>query len=236
MLERDKAMTKFLGKAIAKAIESEELAALHYRRLAEIVARPELARRLLGDAAEEGRHASALGRAAARDGITVSGARGWGTDLDPVHRAFESCAQRGDVEACLILQDVVLEAVSIELYEVLVQAASRAGALATAALVDKAILPDERRHFAAGLRAIERALPSGSERAAAFERASRAILPALRAFAEPPAEAPCARTCDACSDRCLKLDACDAGVSLAGGWERVLATLREAARRSGAVA
>jgi hypothetical protein len=32
----------------------------------------------------------------------------------------------------------------------------------------------------------------------------------------------------------LKIDACDAGVSLAGGWDRVVAAVEDAVRRTGA--
>jgi hypothetical protein len=101
---------------------------------------------------------------------------------------------------------------------------------AIAALVEKVILPDERLHLAEGLRDIARVAPSRAERAAAFERASSAIMPAMLPFTSD-ADVPCATTCNACGDRCLKIDACCGGVSLAGGWERMTTSIEAAVRR-----
>ncbi len=55
----------------------------------------------------------------------------------------------------------------------------------------------------------------------------------MRVFADPPTETGCAQTCGSCRDRCLKLDACDAGERLGSGWESYVATIATAARSIG---
>jgi hypothetical protein len=227
------AAKKFVIKAIGKAIDSEQLAVAHYRRLSEIVPTPGCAKRFLSAAAEEARHATALRRAAARDGVRVGAGESWDRDLDGVHAAFESCARGRDAAACIFIQDVFLEVIAIELYDVLRRAASSTGTLAIASLVEKAILPDERLHLVEGLREIARVAPRQSERTAAFQRAAAAVFPAMHAFTDLPVNVPCARTCSSCQDRCLKLDACAGDIPLAGGWDRVLAAIEQAARRVG---
>jgi rubrerythrin len=230
--QADEAARRFVEKAVRKAIESELLAAAHYRRIAEIAPDRAFARRALADAAEEARHAHALGRAARRDGVDISAHDGWYDDLDGVHAAFDACARSGDAVACLFVQDVFLEVVAITLYETLASAAARTRAHAIEALVAKVILPDERRHLAEGIRDIARIAPDRERRAAAFQRASAEILPAMLPFASDEG-VPCARTCVACSDRCLKLDAGCGGVSLAGGWSRMARAIEDATRRLG---
>ena len=227
------AAAAFVSKGIAKAIQAERLAAEHYRRVAEIAPDRFLAGRALGDAAEEARHAEALWRAAGRDAIAICVPPAWDPDIEGAHRAFVSCAQRRDVGACLFIQDVLLETVSIVFYEVLSRAAREMGALAVSALIEKAITPDERLHLAKGLRDIGRCLPDPVDRRDAFRRATAALLPTLLIFAETAAAEPCAQTCGACRDRCMRLDACAGAVPLAGSWGRIVAGVEDAARRVG---
>jgi rubrerythrin len=233
MGNKAQATRAFVSKAVSKAVESEELAAAHYGRLAEIAPDAAFERRVLEDAEEESLHAGALRRAAGRDGIELRVSWPWGGDLEGVHDAFEHCARRRDLAACLFIQDVFLEIVSISLYEVLAKSAFEAGARAVPAIVEKMILPDERMHLATGLRAIVNLAPDEADRANAFGRAASVVLPAICVFAGPPLDAPCSRTCGACRDRCLKLDACEGEVPWAGGFRRVLDETARAARRVG---
>jgi rubrerythrin len=224
---------RFLGKAVSKAIESELLAVSHYRRLAEIAPSAELRARVLADGIEEARHAVGLERAASRDGLALASPTTWGSDLDAIHAAFERCARDGDVAACLFMQDVMLEAAAIGIYETLARSATAAEAFAVAVLIDKVIVPAERLHLADGLRAICTFAPERAERQRAFERAASLLVPAMRVFAEPPSDVGCARTCTSCRDRCLKLDACDAGESIGGSWEAYRETIAKAASSVG---
>ncbi len=111
-------------------------------------------------------------------------------------------------------------------------AALRIGAHGLAALVSKALLPDERAHLAEGLRDVVRTAPERAAREAAFQRALADVLPPMLPFTSD-ADVPCARACDACSGRCLELDACAGDVSLAGGWSRMSVAIEDAARRVG---
>jgi hypothetical protein len=217
---------------VSKAIQSEELAAAHYRRLAVIAPDDAFERRTAKDARDEIRHADALRRAARLDGLEIN-EPGWDPDLNGVRAAFEACAIRGDITACLFIQDVFLEVVAIAYYDILARTAARVGALSLAALIEKSILPDERLHIANGLRDIARREADPAERAEAFRRAASQILPAMRAFSALPATQPCARTCRTCSDHCLKVDACCGEVSFDGTWKCILDGITDAALRVG---
>jgi hypothetical protein len=223
----------FVSKVVVKAIQSEEIAAAHYRRLATIAPDESLSRRALADARDESRHAEALRKAARRDGFVLAEPARWDDDFGGVCAAYERCALRGDVAACLFIQDVLLEIVAIAHYQVLEQTATRIGALALAALVGKAIVPDERLHLAHGLKDIANRVPDRAARAGAFQRAATEIVPALTVFSDLAADEPCASTCGTCSDRCLKLDACCGGVSLGPAWKQIVSGIAEAAQRVG---
>jgi hypothetical protein len=222
----------FLSKLVSKAIQSEELAAAHYGRLAGIAPDEALEQRAIADARDEVRHAEALRRAALGDGIELPELSGWDSDFQEARAAFEACAVRGDFAACLFVQDVFLEAVAIVFYEVLAETARQVGAFALASLVDKGVVPDERLHMAHGLRDIVRRIPS-TARAEAFGRAATAILPAMRVFADRPSAQPCAVTCRTCADHCLKVDACCGEVSLEGMWGRIMTEITTAVARVG---
>jgi hypothetical protein len=224
------ALAAFVRKAVVKAIETEKLAALHYRRLAEIAPDLAFAERVLDDAADESRHADALRRAAHRQGIAIEEPPVLDADLEGVRIAFEACARERDIGACLWIQDVFLEIVSIHLYAILARAAVRAGASAIEVLVDKSIVPDERLHLAHGLRDIARRFPRVGDRAAALQRAATVLLPALFAYSERPPDEPCSRTCGTCGDRCMKLDACESAVTFGFDW---YTDVEEAAQRVG---
>jgi hypothetical protein len=222
-----------LSKMTAKAIQSEELAADHYRSLA-LIARSDLAaKRFLGDANEEARHAIALRNAAARDALVLPATQGWREDLATVHSAFEASLSREDLAACLFIQDVFLECVSITLYETIARVAADASALTLCALIEKRIIPDERLHLASGLREIARTLPNVADRIEAFRRASVAMLPALLTYADSAPEASCSSVCGSCQDRCLKLDATASNVTFRGDWDRIVAQIDEATRKVG---
>jgi hypothetical protein len=233
MTTSTEAARAFVCKMVAKAIQSEELAAAHYRRLASIAPDDALERRAAGDARDEIRHADALRRAARVDSLELNDLPGWDADLDGIRAAFEACAARGDITACLFIQDVFLEVVAIAYYDILARTAVRIGALSIASLVEKAIIPEERLHIAHGLRDIARRLPEPADRAEAFRRAAAEILPALRVFSALPATQPCAKTCRTCSDHCLKVDACCGEVSLEGIWQRILDGIMDAAQSVG---
>ena len=230
---KDQAARRFLGKAVSKAIETELLAVSHYQRLSEIAPSAALRERALADAAEEARHAHALERAARRDALDFVAPTTWGPELDGLSAAFAACARDGDIAACLFVQDVLLEAAAINLYEALARTAAATGAFGLAALLDKVIVPDERMHLADGLREICRVTPDLAARQAAFERAAALLLPALQIFADPPRETGCAQTCGSCRDRCLKLDACAADEAIGRGWASYLQTLASARRSIG---
>jgi rubrerythrin len=223
----------FVTKAVVKAIQSEEIAAAHYLRLAAIAPDESLACRAVADARDEERHAEALRKAARRDGIVLREPERWDDDSRGLRVAYETCAQRGDVAACMFIQDVLLEIVAITHYEILAQTATRIGALSVAALVSKAIVPDERLHLAHGLQDIARRIPGRAARAQAFHRAAAEVVPALRVFSDLPADEPCAVTCGTCEGRCLKLDACCGGVSLGAAWGQIVTGIADATRRAG---
>jgi 1,2-phenylacetyl-CoA epoxidase catalytic subunit len=230
---KEHAVRQYLGKAVSKAIETELLAVAHYRRLSDIAPSITLRTRALADAQEEARHAHGLARAAQRDALEHVEPTTWGPELEGLHAAFEACASDGDIAACLFVQDVLLEAAAINLYEALARTAARADAFALAALLDKVIVPDERMHLADGLREICRLAPDGATRRAAFERATMRLFPAMRLFADPPREAGCSETCGSCRDRCLKLDACAADEPVGTGWDTYVQTITAAARSIG---
>jgi hypothetical protein len=223
----------FVRKLVSKAIQTEELAAAHYRRLAVIATEPGLERRAIQDARTEARHAEGLRRAADRDGIEIREAQGWDDDFEGVRAAFETCAARGDVIACLFIQDVFLEVVAIAYYDVLARTAFRLRSFSLASLIDESILPDERLHLANGLRDIRALVPEARARAEAFRRGAAEILPALRVFGDRSSTQPCARTCRTCSDHCLKVDASCGEVSLEGSWTRILDGITEAVCSAG---
>jgi len=222
----------FLAKLLAKAVQSELVAAEHYRHLATLVEEPARARRFLLDAEEEEQHAKALVRAARRDACAIPAVT-TDSDFDGVRAAFASAADDKDLTACLFIQDVFLELVAIALYELLITTSKQRGAFAVAALIEKKIVPDERRNLAAGLRELVRMLPNRAERTAAFRRAASALAPAMLVFAAVPADASCSKTCATCAGQCLKLDAKRGGLDLAGGWARLVAQIEGAARRIG---
>jgi hypothetical protein len=222
MTTSTEAARELLSKLLSKAIQTEELAAAHYRRIAALATDQALERRAIQDARTEARHAEALRRAALRDGILVRETQGWDEDLDGVRAAFERCASRQDLVSCLFVQDVFLEVVSITFYEVLARTAFRVGAHALATVVEKGIIPDERLHLAHGLKDIRERVPEAAARADAFRRAAAEIVPAMRVFGDTAATQPCARTCRTCGDHCLRVDACCGEVSLEGSWQRIL--------------
>jgi hypothetical protein len=234
--QREHAARQFVGKMVAKAIQSEDLAAGHYRRLSGLTVDADMRARLTRDADQEARHAVALKKSARRDGLSIRESETFDFDFQGVRDVFESCARRGDVEACVFMQDVFLEIVSIEFYGLITRSALRVGALSVAALVEKTIVPDERLHLAAGLREITRLAPDRAQRGAAFRRATAEMLPAMLVVADPATARACARTCNTCGDHCLKIDAEGASIPRAGLWKRMVEGIEDAARQIGVVA
>jgi hypothetical protein len=222
----------FIRKVTAKAIQSEVLAAEHYRALATIVPDVTYAERLVRDAATETRHALALLRAGEREGLDVPKLEGWDEDMSRVRQAFASCVEERDFAACMFIQDVFLENVTIAVYETLAQAAQEAGARSLAVLVEKSIVPDERIHLWSGLREITRYIPAPVGRLDAFRRAATAILPSFLAIVDPPASEPCSVLCRTCGDACLKSDAAAASISF-GTFRRVASQIDQATRKIG---
>jgi hypothetical protein len=206
----------------------------NYRRLSALVPDESLECRAVQDARFAARYVDALRSAARDDGVEVRPRDdGWDGGFDGVRDAFERCAARGDVVACLFIQDVFLEEVAIALYEVLAASAARIGAASLAGVIEKAIIPGERVRMARGLKEVCKRVPEPAGRTEAFRRAAAEIVPALRVFSDVPASQPCARTCRTCGDHCLKVDACCGEVSLDGCWSRILAGITTAVQSVG---
>ena len=208
-------MKSVMEKAICKAILSEEMAAANLRDIAAAAPDCESRERALADAAEEARHAVALRRAALRDGLRVP-APDSDDMMDELRAAFQTLGDDGPARS--LAQDVLLEHVAIHLYEALLPAA-RLHAPTVARVVEQ-ILVEEREHVASAVSELAQ-LPLRA-RVRSFARAVGALLPVLRKYGRVTPETACKKTCGACGDRCVRVDAEASGMPLRGGWRRLL--------------
>src|SRR5262245_45336814 len=118
----------------------------------------------------------------------------WG----PIRRTFRQAADRGDLLACYVIQDVVLESFAVTLYE-----AIQGGLVAVVAFRVAALAADERAHLGHGLQGLRSAFDGAPEELharvdAANEGVARVLAGWLGAGACATACGVCPRTLGSC--------------------------------------
>ena len=139
---------------VSQAVTGESVGIEHYAKM--IALCPGLPERLalLEDAWRERHHLVAVQDAAREMGLTIEDGRD-----DPywsrIRTAFDECAARGDLIACRMVQDVVLECFAVTLYRCLV---GRVDSALTGRF--ERIAADEEQHLRHGLEEARRAFES----------------------------------------------------------------------------
>jgi fatty aldehyde decarbonylase len=194
---------------LSHIVTGESVGIEHYSRMVPL-ARTMQERIDLVDAAhdERGHLVSILGAANSLGIATEWAAEDayWGA----VRRTFKEAADAGDLLACYVIQDVVLEAFAVTLYE-----AIQHGLDATVASRVAAIAADERQHLGHGIAALRSQVDGdGAELLPRVEAANESV---ARVLAEWLRAGDCAIACGVCAKTrgsCFKDDLALLGVDV----------------------
>ncbi len=186
---------------VSQAVTGESVGIEHYAKM--IALCPGLPERLalLEDAWRERHHLVAVQEAALDMGLIVEDGRD-----DPywsrIRAAFDECAARGDLVACRMVQDVVLECFAVTLYRCLV---GRVDAALSARF--ERIADDEEQHLRHGLEEARRAFESDPEGAfARVEFANERVARVLAEWIRPEDCRPVCGVCGKVGGGCAKPD------------------------------
>lgn len=160
-------------------------------------------------AREEGRHIRQLASLGTRIGFDVQ-QRIIEPEWKAVRAAFRDAVSRGDLAACLVIQDVMVESMAIVTYRSLSGADGIKTDEATARTAG-AILMDELEHLEIGIARLQRIRsndPESVDRAVAW--AHPLVMPQLMSLATTS----CESLCDVLSVDCASLDPTTIGVDL----------------------
>ena len=213
---------------LSHIVTGESVGIEHYARMVPL-ARTTQERIDLVDAAHDERgHLVSILDAAKSLGIATEWAADdayWGA----VRRTFKEAADRGDLLACYVIQDVVLEVFAVTLYE-----AIQGGLEARVAPRVAAIAADERRHLGHGIAAL-RSQADGDD-AGLRQRVEAANEGVARVLAQWLRVGDCAVACGVCAKTrgsCFKDDLGLFGVDLGRTRARFLSLYGESLRALG---
>jgi fatty aldehyde decarbonylase len=183
---------------IGHSVTGEAIGIEHYSRMIPLTMSIEERLDLLEDAYREKQHLLGMREVADRLGLTAK------ADLDgyywrQVRAAFRERADAGDLLACYIMQDIVLELFAVIMYEAVIP-----GSTPFAAQMVKGIAGEERTHLAHGIKAVKKAYEQDPE--AVRERvayANERVARVLSAWTRPEQ---CGISCGVCVDKCAKHD------------------------------
>jgi fatty aldehyde decarbonylase len=185
----------------SQIVTGEAVGVEHYARMIPLATSLDERMGLLDDAWHEGQHLRAVQRLAASMELPVDPAVNdpyWGR----VQAAFNECAERKDLAACYLIQDVVLECFAITLYRSL---APLLGADVQSTL--ERIAEDEEKHFAEGCARLQRAYESDPEGTMArMDFANERVARALAEWIKPEDCAPICSVCGKVGGGCAKAD------------------------------
>lgn len=186
---------------VSQAVTGESVGIEHYAKM--IALCPGLPERLalLEDAWRERHHLVAVQDAAREMGLTIEDGRD-----DPywsrIRAAFDECAARGDLIACHMVQDVVLECFAVTLYRCLVGRVDPA----LAGRFER-IAADEEQHLRHGLDEARRAFDSDPEGTfARMEFANERVARVLAEWIRPEDCQPVCGVCGKVGGGCAKPD------------------------------
>ena len=153
---------------------------------------------LLEDAYREKQHLLGMREVAQTLGLTPK------TDLDgyywkQIRAAFRERADAGDLLCCYIMQDIVLEAFAVVMYESVIP-----GSTPSAAELVRAIATEEQGHLAHGVEAVKAVYAQDQE--GTGERVAFANDRVARLLSEWTRPEQCGTSCGVCADSCVKND------------------------------
>jgi len=183
---------------IGHSVTGEAIGIEHYSRMIPLTKSIDERLDLLEDAYREKQHLLGMREVAEQLGLTAN------TDLDgyywkQVRAAFQERAEAGDILGCYVMQDIVLEAFAVVMYEAVIP-----GSTPFAAGVLRGIAGEERTHLAHGIRALKSAYaedPEGMRERVAF--ANDRVARVLSEWTRPEQ---CGISCGVCATTCAKHD------------------------------
>jgi fatty aldehyde decarbonylase len=210
---------------IGHSVTGEAIGIEHYSRMIPLTDSIEERLDLLEDAYREKAHLMGMRQVAENLGLTAK------SDLNgyywrQVRAAFRERSEAGDLLGCYVMQDIVLEAFAVVMYEAVIP-----GSTPFAAGVVRAIAGEERTHLAHGIRALKAAYakdPEGVRERVAF--ANERVARVLSEWTRPEQ---CGISCGVCATTCAKHDLPLIEVDLASVQARFLEDYGRALREIG---
>lgn len=199
--ERDATYSALLSYVLSNAAAGEIMAVDNYSDMVSLFHDVDEKLAAVNQAREEGRHIRQLASLGTRVGFPVA-QRIVEPQWKAVRAAFGEAVTRGDLAACLVIQDVMVESMAIVTYRTLAGADGVETDPATARTVS-AILDDELEHLEIGiarLQALRDHDPEAVDRAVTW--AHPLVMPQLLSLASTS----CESLCDVLSVDCATLD------------------------------
>ena len=183
---------------IGHSVTGESIGIEHYSRMIPLTDSIDERLDLLEDAYREKQHLLGMREVAEKLGLTPK------TDLDgyywkQIRAAFRERADAGDLLCCYIMQDIVLEAFAVVMYEAVIP-----GSTPFAAELVRAIATEEQGHLAHGVEALRGMYaqdPEGVRERVAF--ANERVARLLSEWTRPEQ---CGTSCGVCAGTCVKND------------------------------
>jgi hypothetical protein len=186
---------------LSQAVTGEAVGIEHYARMIPLARSLDERLELLEDACHERHHLLAMREVAAELGLDVEIALDdayWGR----VRGAFGERADAGDIDACYVIQDVVLETYAVTLYRAVLQ-----GVAPILAKRIEVVLADEQEHLGHGVRALREAHAANPEGARVrVEFANERVARVLSEWIRPEECEPLCGVCGGTGGRCAKPD------------------------------
>lgn len=159
--ERGEKYNHLISFIVSNAVAGELVATNNYADMVQLVPDTDTKLFLLHEASEEGGHAKTLAGLCKRLGIPVVS-----EIVEPewknVRKAFTEAAQRGDLAACIIIQDLMLETMAVVLYRTLA-GMDEAKTDSETTRVAKSLVEDEAEHLGWGSSKIKEMLQESPE-------------------------------------------------------------------------
>ena len=202
---------RFYRTITSQAVVGETVGIEHYARMIPLARGQAERLSLLDDAWREGVHLRAMQSIAAKIGVDVAQVE---VDADPYWRdvsaAFVERAKQDDLLGMYVIQDVVLEAYALVLYDALAAALEEPHSTTVQRIAD-----DEREHLANGVRELRRAFASDPE--GTIERvdfANERVAKVLAGWVQVEDCKPVCAVCGVVGGECAKDDLRAAGVDV----------------------
>jgi fatty aldehyde decarbonylase len=186
---------------LSQALTGESVGIEHYARMIPLATDLDERLRLLDDAWRERQHLESMREVASRLGLVIDEARD-----DPywsrVKSAFAECASSGDLLACIVIQDLVLECFAVVLYEALVPCVEPFIAERL-----KQVADDERTHLTQGVKMVRAAYGRNPDTTfRLIEFANERVARVLAEWIKPQNCSPICGVCGQVGGGCAKPD------------------------------